>query len=163
MTTRSRIASHRSAGFLRARARTRSFAITRKKKLSSRNIGAISPRRERRGRRGRRDGAVESERRFYLDVVIHTGFSAGDQGGARAISCQSAWPVYKGGPFIRNRLKAQINKPCRWRFILHITQPRLDEARREHGRFPVIIVTKPRERLTRVIPRFPLHRAYRYT
>jgi len=68
------------------------FAITRKKKLSSRRIGAISPIPTKQGgKKGRRAGAggtAERERRFYLGAVTHTGFSAGEQGGARFLANQ---------------------------------------------------------------------------
>lgn len=73
-------------------------------------------------------------------------FDTGWRAGWRAISCQSACPG-KGGPFIRNRLKAQINKPCRRRFILHITS-------RRNSPLPVSSYTdsKPRAFDLRVCP-----------
>lgn len=99
------------------------FAITRKKKLSSRRIGAISPIPTKQGgKKGRRAGAggYGRARETILSRRRNSYRFFGWRTGWRAISCQSAC-LGKGGPFIRNRLKAQINKPCRRRFILHIT------------------------------------------
>lgn len=122
MTTR----SYRLGGFLRAHTYRSAPAITRKKKLSSRSIGAISsiPTRGVDGgkeRERRRERTSETmERKTILSRRRNSYRFFGWRAGWRAISCQSACPG-KGGPFIRNRLKAQINKPCRRRFILHIT------------------------------------------
>lgn len=131
MTTR----SYRSAGFLQARTYSpRVRYKPREKAVVSRNIGVISSMRRRRqrmaaGRTAERKTILSRRRNSYRF------FDIGWRAGWRAISCQSACPG-KGGPFIRNRLKAQINKPCRRRFILHITFRSPTEAK--SSRFPVI-------------------------
>jgi len=102
------------------RTRTRpAFAIIHKKKLSSHRIGAIS------STRGKRDNGADgekgtTEREIILSRRRNSYRFFGWQAGWRAISCQSACPGKGGGPFIRNRLKVQINKPCHRRFILNI-------------------------------------------
>lgn len=88
-------------------------------------------------------GGGTAERETILSRRRNSYRFFGWRAGWRAISCQSACPG-KGGPFIRNRLKARINKPCRRRFILHITsRPRWDDP----SVFPVI--TKSKSRLLR--------------
>lgn len=142
MTTR----SYRSAGFLQARTYSpRVRYKPREKAVVSRSIGVISSMKGMgRGRQRMAERKTILSRRRNSYRFFDTGWRAG----WLAISCQSACPG-KGGPFIRNRLKAQINKPCRRRFILHITSRSSREAKL--SRFSVIPI-RNRECLTCVVP-----------
>lgn len=150
MTTR----SYRSAGFLQARTYSpRVRYKPREKAVVSRSIGVISSMKGMGRGTGRQRMAAgrTAERKTILSRRRNSYrfFDTGWRAGWRAISCQSACPG-KGGPFIRNRLKAQINKPCRRRFILHITSRSPREAKL--SRFSVI-PTRNRKRLTCVVSR----------